>query len=599
MERTVLEIDVQDEKFRKFLSAFGDFQESVGELPAAWRKAFDAVKMPDKKISKAQKSVEGMAHSAKKLDKLFARSAHGMTALGKATNKTAHAMKSLLGIATKLSAAGLALGGIAGAGSLFGMDELANIAMSRRMQAKVTGMSTGKLAALQVAMRPILGSPDAVAAKMAEARNSVAGQSFLARTVGPGWQSMGRMQSYFALVNRAQHLMKTAAPGTGLTQAGALGYTHFLSTPDLLRLKNTKTKTLMGYEAMAWHNRHALGFSNRTAREWTALAMQLNKAKVLIETDLIRSLSKLAKPIGKLTQEFSSWVSAGLKSKDFAAMIGEADTGLKSLAKFLDSKQFQNDVSTVWKDIRQIGDASVVAADAILRAARILGFHPSGKHGNFGFASPKGNPFNWSKGYTGHHHTAFSSRFGIPFGGTENKYEGPDYWKRNPLNPAASWRVRHNPMNIEGAGPGGHAGRFAIFKTDAQSYREAARRLIGYQKHGAHSIFSLVKDFEAGPNATKKQMAENNVAAHAAAIAAMLGAKSADQDVTLNQKNLATLTYGLAKFEEPRKRSDRDLHETIANAIEAGLKRGTIHLSVHDQAGARLNVGAYAASVGP
>ncbi len=615
MDKEILTIDVQDAAFKKFLDAFKEFNLAVDDMPDKWKSVFEAVGAPAKSVGHAKKSIDGIAHSAKSVTSSLKHATAGMTKFGHAATKTARTMKHILGMATRFGAMGLALGGISAAGGMFGLDELANTAMRRRMSAKAAGMNVGKMAALKIAMSPVVQNPVSMADQIAAAANSAEGQSYLARTIGPAWKYMSRAQQYFEILNKAQNLMKSAPQGVALNLAKAQGYENFLTQNDLLRLKHTKRSTLLGYESMAYRNEKTLGFSNSTAREWTSLALQLRKFKVLIETDLIRSLSVLAPKIGDLTREFGKWLSSTLTSKNFSRWINDVDDGLGRLAHFLQSKQFQTDVAKFGSAISDVTEAILWAARKIegvvgspgktlkkslsdslsnMRAeaayaktqrvvrhdAALVKFYQS---------NPRKNPLNWRLGYVGHKATEVRNE--------KNRFMGAWYWKRNPLSPTNeyNWRTQHNPMNVETFPGDPHAHGKAVFSSSAQSYRTAANLLERYYRHGNHSLGSLVNMYETG-----KAGGTKSSNAHAQTIAHWMHMKSAKQDVDLgNVKTLDKMTWGLARFEEKHKQSERALYDTIKQAITDGLRQGSINLDVSNSTGSRVNIAAYAAAIGP
>lgn len=592
MDEKILTIDVHDETFQKFAEAFKELDVALDAMPEKWRKLFRSVGDPEKPLKQATKAMDKMSGSSHKLGKNLHHASTGMTKLGHAANKTAHVMKGILGMGVRLGGIGLALGGISAAGGLFGLSELSNVAMRRRMSAKVAGMSVGKLAALNVAMSPILGNPSGVANAIEAAKFSPTGQMYLADTIGKQWRDMTRMGRFMAVMNKAQHFVKTAGPDWRVLPQTKFFEGLGLTQDDLMRLRHTKKSTLAGYEALALRNQRSLGFSNATAREWTALSLHLQKFKVLIGTDLISSLRVLAPQISQLTKQFGKWLSAVLTSKNFASWIKDADTGLKRLATFLGSNQFQTDIS-------KFSTALNEATNAILWAGRaIFGLKPSGKFGNAGFKSPRDNPLNWSEGVLPKQFPVGVGKHAIYLLHHKNdKYMGSSYWKSSPYNSAApyNWRLAHNPMNIHAYAGDASWHRKALYQTNSQSYQRAAAILEGYYWNGHHTLRSMVNMYESG--SVKGNSVSNK---HASLIAQMIGLHSANQNYNVGHaRNLERLTYAMARFEEPHKRSNAALYETIKQAIIEGLRQGKIHLDVKNSVGSRLNVGSLAASMGP
>ncbi|EHN2046243.1 hypothetical protein KG423_004728, partial [Salmonella enterica subsp. enterica serovar Nima] len=58
--KSIVEIDVQDEKFQSFLEKFNEYQKALGELPEQWRGAVHGLGEAAKETERVREGTEGI-----------------------------------------------------------------------------------------------------------------------------------------------------------------------------------------------------------------------------------------------------------------------------------------------------------------------------------------------------------------------------------------------------------------------------------------------------------------------------------------------------------------------------------------------------------
>ncbi|MHB1023689.1 MAG: transglycosylase SLT domain-containing protein [Acidobacteriaceae bacterium] len=161
--KSIIDVEINDENFKAFLDAFHEFRAEMGDVPKDWDNVTDAMDGSRKKIrdlTKEQKAALGATEkqmhktasavdSAAKSQGKFTREAKSGTKAVKALGMAAAAAKmdakglamSFAGIAGTILAAGVALAKL--------QNEMANAALKRQMSARELGMSPAKMKAFE------------------------------------------------------------------------------------------------------------------------------------------------------------------------------------------------------------------------------------------------------------------------------------------------------------------------------------------------------------------------------------------------------------------------------------------------------------------
>ena len=309
--RSIIDVDVNEEKFKEFLAKFEKFHSAAKEIPEPFHKM-------DKKIEVAKKGFGKLGDSLKK------SMAEGATATKGFSLELHHAGKHFATLSTRIGHSNKELntmgetgrktfgiiargatsvfkaipfigGAIAGAGlaAVALYQHQSNTILNRYKNAKYLGMTPGQVSAVDTQFQGVLANPATSLAQMRHAEFSPASFSYFARAIGPNWRHMSTKQMFDAELRHA----KRVADRTPRKLLSTYDKTHFfketgLDTFDLEELKKTKWATLNADMANANKQSRALNFSKQTGRSMTSLSIAISQKEVELSTDLSRIMAR-------------------------------------------------------------------------------------------------------------------------------------------------------------------------------------------------------------------------------------------------------------------------------------------------------------------
>ena len=331
--RPIITIEVDDTEFKRFKREFDAFKNGGGimRLGVAGAGMFRSSDIPGVGLARA------------------------METLG----------ERILRLTSTISGFGLRLA----AGGIFGIGALGFSAFSRYREATGLGVTPGQLSAFSAYYSPLVNGGD-VLSRVANARNDLALRPYLARLgIGPQQlQSQSNDQIAASIVERAAALWKNG-PQTQQF-ADAMGMTQFFTMEDLRRMGQMTPDQLRRMHGQMNAAEGQLNFSPEIAQQWNDLTVQLRKAGVQIDTVLIRDLSRLAEPLGHLSDVIVTTLDSFLNNADMPQAIGQLGKGIEWLASEIQSGDFQNGVKSFAQNI-------VAAAEGVANFMHAIGMSPS------------------------------------------------------------------------------------------------------------------------------------------------------------------------------------------------------------------------------
>lgn len=569
--RSIIDIDVNDEKFSEFLTKFEKFSKDAKDIPEPFQKM-------DKKINSAKEGFGKLGghlkrhmresagatkdftvelhHAGQKMATFTARVSQGRSELSK-MGETGRKTFSLIGRMSKDMFQAIPLIGGAAAGAGLAALELyrhqSNTILDRYKTAKIMNMTPGQVAAVDTQFRGILVNPAATLSQMREAQFRTSAFSTFTLAVGKNWQHMTQMQRFDKILLHAKKIADTVPSYMyhtylAITGLGKVGIT----AQDLSLLARNRLSTIEQDIADAHKQSSAMNFSKKTGRYMTRLAITISQKEIELSTDLSRTLAIGAPAMNTALNKL-------INSVDWAA--NRINAALKGMATGKAPTHGQGPV--------------IDTAGKVYNAAR------HGKLWSYGNAQAAKSQAWMDKQMmdllpkgTWLYRQAQKSY--------QTELEAEKRYMASVKAASGPWYERiHNPMDIEAykgdasyLNPGNGI-RYARFASNAQDYREAARMVLGYPV--PHTVLAETRHFEgyvAHPT-TAKQIANNAaIDQHAANIAKSM---KVGENQKLNLGNvsvLARLIAGLRENEQPMQRSDAQLYSVIKRAIVDGLREG-------------------------
>ncbi|ELL9164017.1 hypothetical protein Q3Z59_003343 [Salmonella enterica] len=378
--KSIVEIDVQDEKFQSFLEKFNEYQKALSELPEQWRGAVHGLGEAAKETERVRDGTEGitkafadgvaaLASVNDGLDRLngnLEKATKTQTEFNKKSggarnflNKASKDAKSLAGhikdATTSLLSWGTVLGlfsGLAGAGGLWGLNHLAGNASAQRFTAMGLGTTAGGLNSTAVDFQKALGNPVGTLGAIRDAQLDLS-KRWQFRAMGVDNPDRDPAELLPEMIKAARDIFVR----NGSTQQGAEAYglTNYFTLDDLNRFKKMSDEEIDAMAKQAQQDTRRLQLTDQQLRQWQNFNIQLDRSKVSIGNTFIRGLAPLAPELGKLSDAFSGAIETVLKSPELGKWIDGLSDGIRRFGNYLASPEFQKDVEAFISGVERLG----------------------------------------------------------------------------------------------------------------------------------------------------------------------------------------------------------------------------------------------------
>ncbi|EBI6614566.1 hypothetical protein DT183_00405 [Salmonella enterica subsp. enterica serovar London] len=378
--KSIVEIDVQDEKFQSFLEKFNEYQKALSELPEQWRGAVHGLGEAAKETERVREGTEGitkafadgvaaLASVNDGLDRLngnLEKATKTQTEFNKKSggarnflNKASKDAKLLAGhikdATTSLLSWGTVLGlfsGLAGAGGLWGLNHLAGNASAQRFTAMGLGTTAGGLNSTAVDFQKALGNPVGTLGAIRDAQLDLS-KRWQFRAMGVDNPDRDPAELLPEMIKAARDIFVR----NGSTQQGAEAYglTNYFTLDDLNRFKKMSDEEIDAMAKQAQQDTRRLQLTDQQLRQWQDFNIQLDRSKVSIGNTFIRGLAPLAPELGKLSDAFSGAIETVLKSPELGKWIDGLSDGIRRFGNYLASPEFQKDVEAFISGVERLG----------------------------------------------------------------------------------------------------------------------------------------------------------------------------------------------------------------------------------------------------
>lgn len=342
--KSIVDIDVNDDKFVAFMERFREYQSALDDLPEAWRVAAVGIGESSKQTEKAKGEAKGLGaefnavaeailtinsgidrlntnleDSKKKQDEFnkSTRSAKGF--LSDATKDA----KSLAGHIKEATASLLSWGGIVGiftgvlgVGGLFGINRLAATTGAQRFTSLGLGTSIGALDSTAINYQKVLGNPAGTLGAIRDSQMDLSKRwTFQAMGINNPDQDPAKLLPQ--MIRNARDIF--VQNGSTLQGAQAHGLTNFFTPDDLNRFKNMSDEEITAMEKRAQQDARMLQITDQQARQWQDFNVQLDYSSQSIRNTFVRGLGPLTPQLSKLSDALSGAIDTVLKSPSSAS----------------------------------------------------------------------------------------------------------------------------------------------------------------------------------------------------------------------------------------------------------------------------------------
>ncbi|WP_275183617.1 hypothetical protein [Citrobacter freundii] len=378
--KSIVDIDVNDDKFVSFMEKFKEYQAALEELPEAWRGlahgATDATKETAKAKAEGDLLAKAFSEGASAILSINSGLDRLTDSLDRANrsqedfNKKARSSKGFLSDATKdaKSLAGhirdattslLSWGGIVGlftgvlgVGGLFGLNRLAATTGSQRFTSLGIGTSIGALDSTAINYQKALGNPTGTLGAIRDSQMDLSKRwQFQALGINNPDQDPAKLLPQ--LIRNARDIF--VKNGSTLQGANAYGLTNFFSLDDLNRFKNMSDEEIDAMERRAQKDAKLLQINDQQARQWQDFNVQLDYSGQSIRNTFVRGLGPLTPQLSKLSDALAGAIDTVLQSPELGKWIDGLAGGIERFGKYLASPEFTKDVDSFMAGIEKLG----------------------------------------------------------------------------------------------------------------------------------------------------------------------------------------------------------------------------------------------------
>ncbi|RTO96812.1 hypothetical protein [Enterobacter roggenkampii] len=522
--KSIVDIDVNDDKFVAFMEKFKEYQAALEELPEAWRGlahgATDATKETAKAKTEGDLLAKAFSEGASAILSINSGLERLTDSLDRANksqedfNKKTRSSKGFLSDATKdaKSLAGhirdattslLSWGGIVGlftgvlgVGGLFGLNRLAATTGSQRFTSLGIGTSIGALDSTAINYQKALGNPTGTLGAIRDSQMDLSKRwQFQALGINNPDQDPAKLLPQ--LIRNARDIF--VKNGSTLQGANAYGLTNFFSLDDLNRFKNMSDEEIDAMERRAQKDAKLLQITDQQARQWQDFNVQLDYSGQSIRNTFVRGLGPLTPQLSKLSDALAGAIDTVLQSPELGKWIDGLAGGIERFGNYLASPEFTKDVDSFMAGIEKLGTligkvydwvmgktdisvSDVTSGSSILSDKKVT----DPKTGQTYTPGSEDDPrvWGWLKGV---------KRF---FSSGDVKPVDP-----TPADVSAKGRTIadrfNNPTNLRWAeGYGTHntkSGKFAVFPTLDEGVLASAKQLQIYGTRGINTVSDIAK----------------------------------------------------------------------------------------------------------
>ncbi|HFV9221161.1 hypothetical protein PVM11_17805 [Enterobacter roggenkampii] len=522
--KSIVDIDVNDDKFVAFMEKFKEYQAALEELPEAWRGlahgATDATKETAKAKTEGDLLAKAFSEGASAILSINSGLERLTDSLDRANksqedfNKKTRSSKGFLSDATKdaKSLAGhirdattslLSWGGIVGlftgvlgVGGLFGLNRLAATTGSQRFTSLGIGTSIGALDSTAINYQKALGNPTGTLGAIRDSQMDLSKRwQFQALGINNPDQDPAKLLPQ--LIRNARDIF--VKNGSTLQGANAYGLTNFFSLDDLNRFKNMSDEEINAMERRAQKDAKLLQITDQQARQWQDFNVQLDYSGQSIRNTFVRGLGPLTPQLSKLSDALAGAIDTVLQSPELGKWIDGLAGGIERFGNYLASPEFTKDVDSFMAGIEKLGAligkvydwvvgktdisvSDVTSGSSILSDKKVT----DPKTGQTYTPGSEDDPrvWGWLKGV---------KRF---FSSGDVKPVDP-----TPADVSAKGRTIadrfNNPTNLRWAeGYGTHntkSGKFAVFPTLDEGVLASAKQLQIYGTRGINTVSEIAK----------------------------------------------------------------------------------------------------------
>lgn len=523
--KSIIEVDVNDEKFLSFMDKFNEYQAALEDLPEAWRASAQGIGDTARETSKASSEAEVMTKAFldgvdalnmmvnnldringnledanKRQEDLNKKTSGSAGIFGKLKKDSKEFAGHIKDATVNLLSWGGIVGlftGVLGAGGLFGINRLASTASAQRFTSMGLNTSIGALDSTAINYQRAVANPTATLGAIRDTQADLS-QRWKFQAMGINNPDRSPDQLLPEMIRAARSIF-TQTGGT-LQGANAYGLTSFFSIDDLNRFKNMSDAEIDAMEKRAKRDAQLLQITDEQARQWQDFNIQLDYSSQSIKNTFIRGLGPLTPGLTKLSDALSGAIDTVIQSPELGKWIDGLAGGIQRFGDYLASPDFKNDVENFMVKVEKLGKVIGKVVDWIIGKTDTTGIIDGVKSES---TILNANPVTDPK--TGKTYTPGSEDDPHVWGwlkGVKRFFSGGDIAPVDPLPANVNAKGRtiadrfNNPGNLRWAEgyetSNTKSGKFAVFPTLDEGVLAATKQLQIYGQRGTNTVRDIV-----------------------------------------------------------------------------------------------------------
>jgi len=319
--KSVIEIDVLDEKFKAFQEAFNKYKKSVDDQAKKWKEI--------------NKTLEEAEKRQKAFNKAFQ---DGGVALKNAVGYTA-SLASNMASAAMSAAKWLTYSAIGGG---FGLGGLASSASNLRREATGLGVNTSQLRAARTYGEPYLGGIEGVMSNIQRLQTTLTEQ-YKVGILG-GNLNKNAFQNLPDVLTKARQAMKDAGGNIDIARAMTPGLQDVLNEEQLQTVGNMKPEEFARLISSLKTGANNFAVDEAKYESFRQFWVSLKEAGNIIENSLIKNLDILTPQLKELARTIADTIDDLLSSSQFKEAMQTLNEGIKDFASSLKSGEAKENV---------------------------------------------------------------------------------------------------------------------------------------------------------------------------------------------------------------------------------------------------------------
>lgn len=368
--KSVIDIEINDAKFKEFTAMFEKYQKSLGKMPGQWGSINKSVSSLQGNFNKIQHALDSIAKSLDKNHVKLKDTNEVASKTAKSFEKMGHFAKSISGHVASTTFNLLKWGslttiaaGLLGAGGLFGLSNLSSSAGSLRTQSQSLGVTPGELKSIRLNYGRY-GDAEGLLGGISSAQTDLSKQYAFSASGLDSSQSAAKLLPQ--IVRKAAEVWKSGPEATAGQRLEVSGLTQFgLTTGFARQAGSLSEKELDITEKKYAQDQKSLDLNDALLKRWQDLDVQLDRSKESIGNAFITGLQGLSEPIAKLSEVFTDAVTSLLKSPKIGEWIDRLGVGIQHFATYLESPDFEKDVSSFINNAAKLAAAIGTLANSL------------------------------------------------------------------------------------------------------------------------------------------------------------------------------------------------------------------------------------------